>query len=296
MIGQYGKYDFYKFNRDYRKGFYGVEACLLNSEEDIDNLVAESKKNDFKIGVHFPIRSGVHKLRDPQFLSDIDSVREDSFKCIEEELNYIKQKKINPKHIIFHYPKPVILDGKNDWKNWRFADSSEYIYEADYSYDEFVNRSEYLFEWLSEKSFEYSFVPVLELDAICKFIYNTNIIEELLDRFEKIKLCLDTGRLHTQDKTEALFDSFDIIRRFSKYAVEIHLSNTKITDCVEYHHYPVLPGLRPNEGWADIESYLRIIHQNNPNVKVMFEHRSDLISDEELETCYSWVDGLLKGE
>jgi sugar phosphate isomerase/epimerase len=296
MIGQYGKYNFDKFNRDYRKGFYGTEACLLNSEEDIDNLAAESRKNGFNIGIHFPLRAGVHKLRDPQFLSNIDSVREDSFRYIKEELNYIKQKKINPKHIVFHYPKPVILDGKNNWKNWRFADSSEYIYEPEYSYDEFVTRSEYLFEWLSEKSFEYSFVPVLELDAICKFIYNTNILEELLDRFEKIKLCIDTGRLHTQDKTESLFDPFDIIRRFSKYAVEIHLSNTKITDCVEYHHYPVLPGLRPNEGWADIESYLRIIHQNNPNVKVMFEHRSDLISDEELETCYSWVDGLLQGE
>lgn len=83
MIGQYGKYDSDKFNRDYRKGFYGTEACLLNSEEDIDKLVAESRKNGFNIGIHFPLRAGVHKLRDPQFLSNVDSVREDSFRCIE---------------------------------------------------------------------------------------------------------------------------------------------------------------------------------------------------------------------
>jgi hypothetical protein len=174
MIGQYGKYDFDKFNRDYRKDFYGTEACLLNSEEDIDNLVAESRENGFNIGIHFPLRAGVHKLRDPQFLASNENVRTDAFRSIEEELNYIKQKKINTKHIIFHYPKPVILDEKNDWKNWRFADSSEYIYESEYSYDEFVNRSEYLFEWLSEKSLEYDFVPVLELDAINKYIYEIN--------------------------------------------------------------------------------------------------------------------------
>lgn len=136
----------------------------------------------------------------------------------------------------------------------------------------------------------------MELDAISKYIYNSNILEELLDRFEKIKLCLDIGRLHTQDMTEALFDPFNIIRRFSKYSEEIHLSNTKITDYVEYHHYPALPGLKPNEGWADIESYLKIIRQNNPNIKVMFEHRSDLISEEELEICYSWVIELLNGD
>jgi hypothetical protein len=94
---------------------------------------------------------------------------------------------------------------------------------------------------------------------------------------------------------EAMFDPADILRRFSKYAEEIHLSNAKVTNCVEYAHYPVLPSLKPSEGWADIESYLKIIRENNPNIKVMFEHRSDLISDEELEICYSWVNKLLKG-
>jgi hypothetical protein len=296
MIGQYGKYDFDKFYRDYRSQFYGIEACLLNSEVDIDHLIAESEKNNFNIGIHFPLRAGVYKYRDPQFLSSCETVRNEAFECIGEELNYIKLKKIKPKHIIFHYPKPVILDERFDWSDWRFVDSSEYIYESSYSYNEFTKRSEFLFEWLSEKSFEYNFVPVLELDAISKYIYKTDILEELLDRFDRIKLCIDTARLHIQDKTEDLFDPIEIIRRFSKYTEEIHLSNVKITNCVEHVHYPALPDLKVSDGWADIDAYLGAIRQINPNVRIMFEHRSDLISDEELEKCYSWVNGLLNGE
>lgn len=295
MIGQYGKYDFNKFNRDYREDFYGIEACLFKSEEDIDHLVNESGKRGFNIGIHFPLRSGVHKLRDPQFLAADEKVRTSAFECIEEELNYIGRKCIRPQYVLFHYPKPVILDGNTDWRNWRFADSSEYVYESDYPDNEFIKRSECLFEWLSEKSIEYGFVPVLELDAVSKYIYKTSILEELLDRFERIKLCIDTARLHIQDMTEVLFDPADIIGRFSKYAKVIHLSNAKVTDCVEHAHFPALPGLKQSEGWANIESYLEIIRQNNPNVKIMFEHRSDLISDEELGICYSWVSGLLKG-
>ena len=293
LIGQYGKFDFDKFNRDYRKVFYGIEAFMLNSEEDIDNLVIESKRNNFNIGIHFPLRGGIYKFRDPLFLSNIDSVRVDAYKCIDEELNYIVRKQIKPKYIIFHYPKPVILDDNIDWRNWRLAES-EYVFESEYSLNELLKRSEYLFDWLTEKSIKYNFMPVLELDAISKYIYKTNLLEGLLDRFDRIKLCMDTARLHAQDIAEPFFDSVDFIRRFLKYTEEIHLSNAKVTNRIEFYHYPVLPNQKPSEGWADIGLYLKTIRQYYPNVKVMFEHRSDWISNEDLELCYSWVNELLQ--
>lgn len=292
LIGQYGKYDFDKFNRDFRKDFFGIEAFMLNTEEDIDYLVAESEKHGFNIGIHFPLRAGLYKFRDPQFLSRIDDIRKDAFSCIEEELIYIMKKQLKPKHIVFHYPKPIILDGNVDWKNWKLT-GSEYAFESEYSYNELFIRSEYLFEWLSEKSIEFDFIPVLELDAISNYIHKTNLLEELLDRFDRIKLCLDTARLHAQDMTDNQFDPIDIIQRFSKYTEEVHLSNAKVTDRIEYYHYPVLPNLNPMEGWADIELYLSFVRRKNPNVKVMFEHRSDWISVEDLELCYSWVNKLL---
>lgn len=74
----------------------------------------------------------------------------------------------------------------------------------------------------------------------------------------------------------------------------IHLSNVKVNEELEKYHYPVLPRLSTREGWAPVEEYLHIIRKENPNVNIMFEHRSDLISDAELEKCYLWVQMLLK--
>lgn len=64
-------------------------------------------------------------------------------------------------------------------------------------------------------------------------------------------------------------------------------------DKVDFVHFPVLPECKPEEGWAPIEDYLTIIRKENPHVKIMFEHRSDLVTDEQLEHCYRWVEQIL---
>jgi hypothetical protein len=38
---------------------------------------------------------------------------------------------------------------------------------------------------------------------------------------------------------------------------------------------------------------LALIAAENRSVKIQFEHRSDLIRDEDLERCYAWVEQLL---
>lgn len=73
----------------------------------------------------------------------------------------------------------------------------------------------------------------------------------------------------------------------------MHLWNVKVDDNVENNHFPALSNLKPEEGWASIEDYLKIIKEENKNVKIMFEHRSDLISDKELDDCYSWIHSIL---
>ena len=149
MIGQFNRFDYEKFERDFRDEFYGIEACLMQNEKEIENLISESIKNDFNIGVHFPLHAGISKLRDPQFTSLDENVRLEAFSTIENELKAIQ--KVKPEYVLFHYPKPVILDSSVDWSNWRFADKSEYIFEEEYSYQELKKKSEYLFNWLSLK-------------------------------------------------------------------------------------------------------------------------------------------------
>ncbi len=291
MIGQFGKFDYKKQLRDFKDNFYGVEACLFENHSDIIDLVNEAAKAHFHIGVHFPLKAGKWSLRDPQFLSKNDDIRRSSYHYAKEEVTFLEG--IRPRYILFHYPKPVILDEAVDWSNWRFEDATEYYFQSEYTFEEFKAKSEELFGWLDSTFTNNSIIPVLELDALNKYIYDTDLLEALLERYPSIKLCLDIGRLHLQDKLDTAFNSFEVTRKYAKYAEVIHLWNVKVSNNLENGHFPVLPTLPVEDGWADIEAYLRVIGKESKACKILFEHRSELISDEELDSCYSWVNTLL---
>lgn len=86
MIGQYSHYNRDKHIRDFKDNFYGVEACLLEDDIDIQKLISEANKDKFNIGIHFPLRAGGWRLRDPQFLSKDDGIRKSSFEYMKDEL------------------------------------------------------------------------------------------------------------------------------------------------------------------------------------------------------------------
>lgn len=275
MIGQYGGFDEQKFRKDFRSGFYGIEACMFASEEDTALLVEAARYGGFAIGVHFPFRKNNTRLRDPLVLSADHEVRADAFRQIAAELDALAA--IKPDYVLFHYPKPVILDERVDWTGWRFGDRREFIYEHEITPDELIIRTEQLFQWLDEQGRTYQFTPVLEFDAISRLIYEQNFLEPLLIKYPSIRLCLDTARLFLQDKLDHHFDARKILTTYSKYAFLIHLSNVQVQGSVQNSHYPVLPELHEADGWAPVEAYLQIIRAENPQVRIMFEHRSTLL-------------------
>jgi hypothetical protein len=277
MIGQFGHFDGEKYKRDFRQAFYGIEACLFQEEKDIHRLVELAERDGFHIVVHFPLRGWLDRLRDPQFFTKNEAKRQWFYQNVEEELRYLQ--KVKPEYVLFHYPKPVILDDGVDWSLWRFGDASEFIYESSYSYEELHRDSEKLFSWLSDKAEEYDFTPVLELDALNRYIYGTELIERLLARYPRVKLCLDIARLHNQASIDPSFDFKNIIKRFARYAEVIHVSNVRFQSNLEKNHFPALPDLDPAEGWADMAEYMALINQENSSAKLFFEHRSDLISE-----------------
>jgi len=291
MIGQYGGFDFHKYIKDFRDDFYGIEACLFQTHEDYLTLIEESKNRGFQIGVHFPLRANASRQRDPLLLSIDDEIRNDAFSYVQDELDYLANAPLD--YILFHYPKPVLLDDNVNWEKWRFSDNTQYIFESNYSFEQLVENSDYLFKWLTEKSEQYHFDPILEFDALNKYIYETDFLEKLLLKYPKIKLCLDTARLFLQEKIDPSFDAKKVFRTYTKYAASIHLSNVQFKENIVNRHYPVLPELCPNDGWAPIEDYLNIIREENNEVRIMFEHRSDQISEQQLESCYLWVDSIL---
>ncbi|WP_392486808.1 TIM barrel protein [Haloimpatiens sp. FM7315] len=291
MIGQFGKFDKLKQKKDFKQGFYGVEACSMESEKEIINLYENAKKNNYKIAVHFPLRAGKWRLRDAQYLSKDEEIKRQSYEYIENELKYIRA--ISPQYVLFHYPKPVLLDSEIDWENWRFQDETEYYFDNEYSYEKFITESEEFFRWLSYKSEEYNFTPVLEFDALNKYVCGTNIVEELLEKYPRVKICLDIARLHLQSKIDYKFHSLKIVKKFAKYAEVIHVSNGRAEDNASRNHLPALRTLSKEEGYANIKEYFDIIKKENNECKILFEHRSDLISDDELEDCYKYIYELL---
>lgn len=289
LIGMPGKFDNKKFQRDFRSDFFGIEACMFNCEEDIKFLLEKADERNFKFGVHFPLHKNIFKhCRDPLFLSLDKKLSEESYSAFEEEIKYCKT--ISAEYLLVHFPKPVLIDTKLDWKFWRFANNLEWMDEEFYPYEKFKSRLEDMFKRLSELSYKYSVQIVLEHDAVSKYIYNTDLLETLLKKYSSLKICLDTGRLHLYEIVNPEFNSKEFTRKMAPYAYIVHLWNTNISNNSAGGHYPVLPRLKKDDGWGDIDSYLNIISSVNKDVKVLFEHKSELISDEELETCYKWVE------
>lgn len=292
LIGQYGAFHEEKYRRDYVEGFYGIEACLFQDERDIARLAEESCKTGFRVGIHFPLRAGIYPIRDALFLSTDDAVRSHAYEVIEQELAFAAP--LHPSYILFHYPKPVILDDRVDWRHWRFADRREYAFESTYSQSDFKEKNDALFAWLSDKARQYRFTPVLEFDALNRYVYEDDDLLRLLNKYPRIKVCLDTARLYLQDRLDPNFDARAILRQYAEFAELVHLSNVQLgaDNTTLQSRHPVLPRLDPRDGWAPIEDYMRIIRERNPDVKILFEHRSELVSDEELTECYRWVEQL----
>lgn len=289
LIGQFEKFDTEKQKRDFRDYFWGIEATQMKSYEELENLKENIKERKLNVGIHFPLLNNQWRLRDPQYLSKDSKTFEESISYIESEIK--RAQEINPDYILIHYPKPVILEDKVDWSFWRFYDNTEYYYESEISYDFFEDKSKKFFEVYSKQGEKYNFVPLIELDALNRYIYDTDLLERLLEKYPNVRVCLDFGRIHMQECNDSNFDGIDIIRRFGKYTYLVHLWNAKIG---ANGHYPALRSLRVEEGWGDMRKYFSALNEVNHQYKVLFEHRPDLINDEELEECYQWVGELIE--
>jgi sugar phosphate isomerase/epimerase len=284
LIGHFDRFDLNKQLRDYRDGFWGIEVCQINSLEELQVLKKNLVDRHLNLGIHFPLLKNQWRARDPQYLSKDQITYEESIKYMQSEFE--RAVELKPDYILLHYPKPVVLDDRVDWSSWRFYDNTEFYYESEITFQEFEEKSKVFFKVLSEQGKKYNFRPVLELDALNKYVYETNILEELLDKYPNIKLCLDFGRIHVQECIDGNFNWENVIRRFGKYTYLVHLWNAKVKGI---GHYPALRSLKPEEGWADMRKYFEALNEVNDDYKVLFEHNSSLICDEELEECYQWT-------
>lgn len=106
---------------------------------------------------------------------------------------------------------------------------------------------------------------------------------------------VDWSNWRFADDTEYYYESeYEFVERFAKHAELVHLWNVQVETNTKNSHYPALPNQDSANGWADIERYMSILTRHNSEFKILFEHRSDLIGDDELASCYQWIQSMLK--
>lgn len=292
MIGQFDKFDIIRQNSEFREDFYGIEVNQMSTERDLELLKKYVNDSQINVGIHFPLIKNSWRHRDPQYMSKSKTVKMESYAYMEDQI--LKASELSPSYILLHYPKPVILDEHVDWSSWRFSDVSEYYSRKEFTIEEFKTKSEEFFMWFSSMGRLHNFTPILELDSITRYIYDTDLVETLLEKYENIRICLDIGRLHLQDSIDECFDPKKVIKKFGKYTSLVHLWNCTVRTNKGSERHPATRNLKPEDGWANIEGYLSELGKYSRDYKIMFEHNSSLISKCELEECYKWIQVISK--
>jgi len=287
FIGMHCEFDEDKYLRDFTKDITGIEFCNFGEQEEIEKLVRKAREDNYKIGVHFPLNKASYKYRDPLVVALDEGERIEAFKGIERELEFGRD--IGIEYLLMHFPKPMPLDESLNWAICSFASPAEREWQRDYPYDIFKDNCYKAFEKLSELSNKYGIQIVLELDFVNKYLYEGGLLKALLEKYSNIKLCLDSARIHVQSKIDKSFEFKIFIKDMAKYTYSLHLSNVKVTDKLDYRHYPPLKTLKVEDGWGDTAEFLRIISEEKKDLKILFEHDSKKISYEELMECYQWI-------
>lgn len=288
FIGMHCQFDDEKYAKDFIDDeFTGIEFCSFANKLEIERMIAIASKDKFKIGIHFPLDRSNYMYRDPLLLSLNENERDIAYKAVEKEIKYAKD--INAEYILIHFPKPMLLDRKLEWEKCKFPTDNETVDESSYPYELFKMNCFNIFEKLSKLSSKSKVQIVLEVEMLNKYLYKGTLLKELLEKYPNIKLCLDSARIHVLSMIDKEFDYKKFIKEMAKYTYLVHLSNIKVTDKIENGHYPVLKRLKCSEGWCNIDDFLQIVSSENKNLKILFEHRSDIITYDELIECYEWV-------
>lgn len=285
-IGMHFAFDHEKYAKDYYGRISGIEVCNFTSKDEILAVVELARRDGFQLGIHFPFYKLNYKYRDPLMLSLDENERDNAFSAIEKEMIYAKE--INAEYLLMHFPKPMVLSKKDNWCMARLGDH-EFVYDDEISFESFERLTEQAFIKLDALHKKTGVKVVLEIELINHWIYETDLLDRLLERYNHIKVCLDTARLHVVDKIDSNFSVCDFVARMAKYTSNLHVANIQVNEEIKNGHHPALPTLKSEEGWCEIGPILSSLKNTSCIEHVLFEHRSDNLTKNDLTLCYDWI-------
>lgn len=284
-IGMHGHFDKNKFDRDLKDHFKGIEICNMINEEELDKVLESAKGKDLEIGVHFPMLEAMYPDRDP-LVNDLDlAIRERAFEAMVLQLRAMKAFKAS--YLLVHFPKPMILDQNLSWHMARFPEN-QVIWSSKLSDETYEDILDTAMARIAGLQKSYGIPIILEIELMDQRLHKKGLLKKLLKKYD-LKICLDTARLHVVDQIDPNFDAISFIWDHRDFIANIHLSNLQFDQGIRMGHHPALEELDGVEGWANTKAMLEAMVKDQPQ-RLLYEHRSDRISDQALDSVYNWVE------
>jgi sugar phosphate isomerase/epimerase len=119
---------------------------------------------------------------------------------------------------------------------------------------------------------EASGIPiVLENVGPNPYFHRAQDFLNILEAYPALRFCLDIGHLHLTTFHSGI-DPYEFAAQLSPYTWLIHIYNATLEMYRRYHHVPVHPSQRPEEGWADVEGLLERALAGTRTCTIVFEH------------------------
>ena len=248
-----------------RGEFYNFPA------DDVLKLKKEIRNHGTVVSIHAPLVRPDWYPDPPTwtFLCDVKKDKRDlTLRMIRGTLELAGE--FEAEYVVVHYPSPVHdLDGSDVAELKKIAMDSAHQ--------------------LSKMSQEYKTEIHIEGFGPSPFL-NADFLIEVFNNFSELKYCFDTGHLNMESKERGL-DIYSFASQIAQHVGSIHLWNNRgLDDYKAYRHIPVHPSQRPDEGWVDVESILKILWPHTKSV--IFEnipHYPQELGDYDYKEGVQWV-------
>ncbi len=117
---------------------------------------------------------------------------------------------------------------------------------------------------------------------------------ELVSDHPDLRLCVDIGHLWLIARERGR-DFYRDIETLAPVAGSAHLWNARDKATYRrFHHVPLHPSQRPEDGWIDVPLALRTLLGASPGCRLIFEYREDGVPRAQLEEGFAWVEELAR--
>ncbi len=205
------------------------------------------------------------------FLCDVDGSNRDlTMKMIELTVNYAEEH--GAEYIVVHFPSPASDEsGESEEKleaiAWRSCDR------------------------LAELSLKRK-VPIHIEGVGQSRLINAEFLAAVLKEFSPLRYCFDTAHA----KLAAIhndIDPYELQLSLVPYMGSMHLWNTRgREDYAAFHHVPVHPSQRPEDGWVDIARMLNAAANGGDHLPAIFENQPsypEALGDYDYREGVKWV-------